>query len=103
MKTELSIYLNYRRALAQAHSLDEAAAVIRNQISNLEGCCSDIANVWEGPDSGAYISKVRTLIGYLEKAEKNTSIAAGTVRSIAEKTYKAEKTALQIALTRTYR
>lgn len=103
MKTELSIYLDYRNAMARARDLDEAAGVLRQQAENLEECCIEIASAWSGEDAEKYLRKTRMLAEQLGRAAVNTGNAANTVRGIAERTYEAERTALQIAATRTYR
>ncbi len=103
MKTELSIYLDYRNAMTQARQLDEAAGILSHQAENLDNCCIEIASAWDGEDSENYIRKARLLGEKLTNAARNTRIAADTIRGIAEKTYQAEKTALQIASARTYR
>lgn len=103
MKSELTIYLDYKRALVQARDLDEAASILKTQSENVSECCTDFASSWQGTDAEAYISKARLLQEYLDKAALQTSAAADTIRSIAEATYRAEKEALRIATARTYR
>lgn len=103
MKTDLSIYLDYSNAMAQAGRLDEAASILRTQAGNLEDSCADIDESWKGEDAELYINKCRAMISYLEKAARNTGNAADTIRMIAERTYQAEKRALEIVRMRTYR
>ena len=102
MKTEISIYLDYRQAMADAERLGDIASNLRNDISKLQNILGTIDSAWTGPEAGEYRLKLARTLNRLEKMERAYCKAADAVRQIAENTYRAEMTVLRLASSRTY-
>lgn len=99
MKSEMTIRLEYNRAIKQAAELEEIAKGMKKLATNdLEGCLSSISSNWEGENSRAYIRKGKKIKGEIEASAANLTKIAGTIRSIAKRTRDADLRARMVAM-----
>ena len=90
-----TIEMNFAKAKGQAKELDNAAARLERIASgSMEDAMSTISGNWKGENAGNYLRKD---ILNVSRELKNTATA---IRNIAQVTYNAEMTALELALKR---
>ncbi len=101
MKSKYQIELDYKAAINQAQKLETIASNIKNMSSNdLETCMTQIKAKWESTNATTFINKGRTLQQQISETAKELEKTAKTIRSIAERTRRAEMEALRIAMIR---
>lgn len=102
-KSSYEIRMNYKRAVAQANSLEQIAADMRNSADkDLQECISEISCNWAGNNANAYMAKCQRLSESVKRTAENLKKTADTIRRIAKNTYTAEMRALELARTRKY-
>ena len=101
MKSQYQIEIDYKAAINQAQKLEKIASNIKNMSSNdLETCMKQIDAKWKSTNATAFVGKGRTLQQQISETAKELDKAAKTIRSIAERTRRAELEALRIATIR---
>lgn len=95
---------NYIQAKRQAARLEEQADRLnRLAFNQLEGTLGNLSYNWRGNNAGAYMRKgdrMKSEIGSLSRELRRT---AAVIRSSAERTYRAEMRARELARKRTYK
>ena len=103
MKSLYEIDLDYRRAMNQAAELDQLASQLDTQANdNFPGIIEQVKGAWQGDNANKYVSKANNLPGKMKGAAEDLRTIASTIRTIAQNTYNAEKTAYELAQNRTY-
>ena len=101
MKSKYQIELDYKASINQAQKLENIAKNIKNMSSNdLEACMNQVKANWESTNATAFITKGRTLQQQIAATAKELDKTAKTIRSIAERTKRAEMEAVRIAILR---
>ena len=95
-----TIDLDYKKAMNQAEELEEAASKLAQEAAKLRDHRSQVSAAWRGESATAYLKKVRSIEAELQQSAKQIRKCASTIRAIAKTTYAAEKTAEEIARTR---
>lgn len=96
-KTQFSITMEYRSAIARADDLDDYVTDLGEQKERLLECRNGIAENWKADSANSYLQKMDLRIEELSRLITNVQNVAATVRSVAENTYRAETEALQLA------
>ena len=98
MKTRYSIYMDYRKACAQADRLEAlSASLLQMRNTQFNECLRQIRAEWESDHSNAYLSKANIVGGRISDTSRALKNSAATIRSIAWRTYRAEMAALDAA------
>lgn len=94
---------NYLRAKEQAGRLeDQAERLSRLAGGEMNGTLREVACEWQGESSGRYIRKGEQLVAEIESMAKALCRTASVIRSQAERTYRAELHARELARKREY-
>ncbi len=102
-KSASEIRMDYNNANRQANSLDQIARELKNIANrNMQDCISDLSHNWTGSNANAYTAKCRQLKENVRRSADRLESTADTIRRIAQNTYRAEMTALEIARSRDY-
>ena len=102
-KSEFQIRLEFGQAIRQANKLEEIASKIDRIASNdLTDCMRRVANDWKSESSTSFQKKGQQVTANLKCIAKEYKKAADVVRRIANNTYNAEMTALELAKKREY-
>ena len=98
MKTASEIYMDFVKAHKQATGLRSLAKELRRlKNGDMADCVSRISGHWQGENAEAFIKKCNHVSDDMENSARALERAAGTIDSIAGRTYKAEMEALQLA------
>ena len=96
-----TIEMNFSRAKRQAEQLEEAASRLEKIASgSIDEALGTVSGNWEGENADQYLRKAQTIRDKLLTTSGDIKGTAQTVRTIAETIYKAEMTALELALKR---
>lgn len=103
MKTLDEIYIDFERSKKKASEIDEIAAEME-RIANgeLSESMRQLSNAWKGEASEAYQQKLCLMQEQIWRNAKEMKTTAESIRSIAKRTYNAEKRAYQLAIERFY-
>lgn len=100
---EATIYMNYRQAVAQADRLQaQAEQLSRVAGTRMADMMARLDGNWKGENAEAYLAKCETLQSNMTHTAQGLSAAASSIRNAAERTYKAEMRALELARQRSY-
>ena len=100
---ESTIYMNYRQAVSQAERLQEQAERLsRMANSRMADTMTRLNTHWKGENAEAYLAKCAALQDKMGRTARNLSAAANAIRTAAERTYKADMRALELARQRAY-
>lgn len=103
MKSLLSIEFDFLQAVKRAEELEQSAAAMKKIAEEeLEVSLQNLAVSWTGENAREYLNKVFRLKEKMSITSENLNQAARVVREIAQRTYEAEKEALEIATERDY-
>ena len=100
---ESTIYMNYRQAVTQAERLQaQAEQMSRLAGSRMADMMTRLRGNWKGENADAYLAKCAALQEKMLRTARGLSAAAESIRTAAERTYKAEMRALELARQRSY-
>lgn len=103
MATRERIELNFRKALAQADSLDEAAEQLENlSRKKFQTNLDNLSASWKGDGASLYMAKGNWLQEQIDGVAKELHAAAAGIRTTANRMYQAEMNAWKIATSRNY-
>lgn len=98
MKTEFEIYMNFKKAEAQAENMRKFAQVLLDVAGNDVGqIIRQLRNNWTGDNSDKLMTKADVLRERMVNSAKELQELADVVIRIAEKTQKYELAAIGIA------
>lgn len=98
MKTEYEIYMNFKKAEAEANKLRSIARSMKSLADDdFEGTLGRIKNNWTGENSDAFVAKARVVKDKISDTSTDIQRVADTIISIAERTRKAELDAINVA------
>ena len=96
-----TIEMNFAKAKGQAKELDNAAARLERIASGcMEDAMSTISGNWKGENAGNYLRKAEKVQKDILNVSRELKNTATAIRNIAQVTYNAEMTALELALKR---
>ena len=94
---------NYIQAKRQAAKLEEQADRLGRLAGNsLSGTMQTLSNNWRGDSADAYLRKGEKMRSEINTLAKELRRAASVIRSSAERTYRAEMRARELAKKRKY-
>lgn len=94
---------NYIQTKKQAARLEEQAAKLKKLASQqVEGTIREISYGWKGSSANAYINKGERVKAEISALAGELQRTALVIRSSAERTYRAEQRARELARKRTY-
>lgn len=94
---------NYIQAKRQAEKLEEQAARLGRLASNqLEGTLQKLSGNWQGESASAYMRKGGRMKEEVNRLARELRRVAEVIRSSAERTYRAEMRARELARKRIY-
>lgn len=97
------IELNFQQAKQQAAQLESLAGRLENLAKNdLDGTMQQLSVAWKGESASAYMQKGQRLEGKIVQTARELKRTAQTIRSTAERTYRAEMRARELARQREY-
>lgn len=98
MKSEYSLYMDFKKARLQAEELSSLATELR-KIGNddLNDSLARISTFWTGENATRFIGKGNQVKGKILKVADQLDSAASAIKTIARQTYEAEMRALQLA------
>lgn len=98
MKSEYQVWMDFRKAEAQAQRL-RAVAMNMNNLADwrMRGALDSVRSNWEGENSEAFLAKGEILKGKIEGTGDDLRKIADTVEKIAQRTRDAELNAIRIA------
>ena len=98
MASRDQIQMDFSRAQSQAGELEQIAESL-DRLSNRDfpDTLDDLSRDWKGDNATKYIQKGYQLKESMADTARDLRNAAGSIRSIAQKIYDAEMTALRIA------
>lgn len=100
---ESTIYMNYRQAVNQAERLQEQAERLSRVANGRMGdTMTRLSTNWKGENADAYLAKCAALQDKMTRTARDLSAAAAAIRAAAERTYKADMRALELARQRNY-
>lgn len=103
-KSLYTIQMDFKKANDCATKLEEAANQIKKMANNsFQTDISIIANDWKSDNAEAYVKKCNTVKNRMTNISDKLMKNADTIRKIAERTYRADLSARQVALTRKYK
>lgn len=98
-----SINWNYIQAKRQADRLEEQADRLRRLARNqMEEAVHSLSNGWKGDNAGNYLRKATRVKQEMESASAELMRTAEVIRSLAERTYRAEMRVKELARIREY-
>lgn len=101
---EATIYMNYRQAVEQADRLQAQADQLSRMADNrLADTMAQLQTHWKGENAQAYLGKCAALQEKVQRTARGLAEASRALRTAAERTYKAEMRALELAQKRAYR
>lgn len=96
-----TIEMNFAKAKGQAKELDNAVARLERIASgSMEDAMSTISGNWKGENAGNYLRKAEKVQKDILNVSRELKNTATAIRNIAQVTYNAEMTALELALKR---
>lgn len=98
MSSRREIYIDFQEAIRQAERLDEIADKLE-QVSKkkMEHSMQSLAAAWKGENASAFLKKEDHLQDDIYQTSKNVRNIANDIRVVANRIYRAEMTAWQIA------
>ena len=96
-KTLFTIKLDYDKTIAQAKKLEDAADVLVNEKNRLNDFYNAVKAQWKSDSAKEYLKKVTLISNTLSDNAKSLRQSAQTIRNMANRTYQAEKRAIEIA------
>ena len=94
---------NYIQAKKQADRLDEQAdRLLKLASQQMEGTLRDLSYNWKGSSAASYIGKGERVEAEISVLAGDLRRTAGVIRSSAERTYRAEMRARELAKNRIY-
>lgn len=103
MSTRFEIYCDYHRALKKADQIEQTARNLKKiSAEQLNSESFAMSFFWEGPAKDICCDKIRNTSDSILTVYGNLLKIANTIRDIAEKNYKTEMKALEIAEKREY-
>lgn len=94
---------NYIQAKRQAAKLSEQADRLDRLAGNsLSGTMQNLSNNWKGESADAYLRKGEKMKSEIHTLARELRRAASVIRSSAERTYRAETRARELARKRKY-
>ncbi|WP_407385740.1 hypothetical protein [Ruminococcus sp.] len=100
---EYQIYCNYVNANIKAEQLEVIAATMLRSAQGDEALCQGyLANGWQGDAMNLFRGKCSEVTSQRNRTAQELKRIAQTIRRVAERNYKAEMKALEIARNRTY-
>lgn len=99
-KTSYSIYLDYKKAMKDAETIEHAAKKAKREASGIMDNYNTVSAAWKGENADKLKRKLLKLESKLSTMSKQLQKAAKTVRTIAESTYRSEQAALEMAKNR---
>lgn len=97
------IEMDLQRSIRQAEELERIAGQLRAMAqNNLDNTLDAVAENWQSDNSNNFCRKGRTIQLNILNTVRNIEQAAGSIRTIAQNTYNAEKRAEEIARRRLY-
>lgn len=100
---EATIYMNYRQAVSQADRLQaQAEQLSRMAGTRMADMMARLHGNWKGENAEVYLAKCEALQNKMMRTAQGLSAAATSIRNAAERTYKAEMRALELARQRSY-
>lgn len=102
-KSVYTIKMNFKSAMDQADQLEEVANEIeRTAKTDIMGSMNRIVKSWTGEASRDYCKKGQKVAENILKYAKQLKESAEAIREIAQRTYRAEMKALELAKKREY-
>ncbi len=99
IKSEMSIWLDYNRAMKQANELDQIASEMEHMADgDFQGCLNNVTANWTGENSRAYVRKGKILQSDIRSSAQHLRKIANVIRNIAKRTRNADLRARAIAL-----
>lgn len=99
--SRFTIEMNFAKAKGQAKELENAAARLERIASgSMEDAINTISGNWKGENAGNYLHKAEKVQKDILKVSNELKKTATAIRRIAQVTYNAEMTALDLALKR---
>lgn len=103
MSKRYQIYCDYRKAINKADELVKYANKLRSIATDEINCEPEVLDKsWTGTGKEIISGKLRNTGNDIVEVSKNLIKVANTIRGIAEKNYRAEMRALEIAQNREY-
>lgn len=94
---------NYLQAKRQASRLEEQADRLKRLAADqLDGTFRELSCSWKGESAGAYLQKGDRLENLIRSQADELRRTAAVIRSSAERTYRAEMRARELASRRNY-
>lgn len=104
MKSLFAIEFDFRQAIKRAEELEEIAADMKKLAdAELEETLQSLSSSWRGDAASAYLNKGARLQTKILKSSNDLKKTATTIRSVAQRTYRAEMAVYRIAMERKYK
>ncbi len=98
---EHEIIMNFKRTRKEAAKLDEAADSLQQLADGeFEDSLQNVSAGWKGENADIFLKKGRLLKAEIMSTARQMRKTAGTIRSIANRTFRTEMEALKTAQTR---
>lgn len=98
MATRASIEMDFKRAKAQAAKLEQIASDMDGLANEqLNGSMQNLSSGWKGENANAYIAKGEKLQSKMNASASDLRNVASDIRRAAERIYRAELAALELA------
>ncbi len=97
------IEVDLARARQQAEQIEEIARILDTLAKNsMAASLAGISSAWQGDNAGMFVRKGDSLQGKVAQTASDLKIAAANLRNAADRLYRAEKKAEELARLRSY-
>lgn len=89
--------IDYERVISQANSIDRDASELAAQIKRLDQLEQECKSAWKGEAADAFLTKLSTLRGEMNRTKSQMSALASTIKYCAERIKREEDEAARRA------